>query len=223
MHMNLVRILMVVFAIALTVFAVGCVIETKENTASVSPSPSATAEPKGKAVDSSPAEEPTSTESKSTPVKSSIDKSTCLRAKMDGMRLIASQTFVFDHEPFPGSCFVTFGSIDDMVDETDVPRGSTFHIFKDGKKVFDFPDAFDGIQACWVEGVGFEDLNGDGNIDVVIAGSCLAARDSYPQNAVFVNTGTKFTTDGDANASLGDFTTVKQITQYVEKNTKKFF
>lgn len=219
--MNYFRVTKLILAIAFAAFAAGCSIESQTTTSSVSPTPSEP--PKGKAVDTAPAEEAKTTETKSTPVKSSIDKSTCLKAKKDGMRLIASQTFVFDHEPFTGSCFVTFGNIDDMVDETDVPRGSTFHIFKDGKIVYDFPDAFAGTPACWVEAVGFNDLNGDGKTDVVIAGRCLAARDSYQQNAVFVNTGTKFTTDENANESLNEFETVKAISQYVERNIKKFF
>ncbi|HNQ14426.1 MAG TPA: hypothetical protein PKM58_02620 [Pyrinomonadaceae bacterium] len=219
--MNYFRTSNLILAIAFAAFAAGCFIESRETTSPVSPTPSE--QPKGKAVDTAPADESKNTETKTTPVRSSIDKSTCLKAKKDGMRLIASQTFVFDHEPFTGSCFVTFGNIDDMVDETDVPRGSTFHIFKDGKIVYDFPDAFAGTQACWVEAVGFNDLNGDGETDVVIAGRCLAARDSYPQNAVFVNTGTKFTTDENANESLNEFETVKAISQYVERNLKKFF
>ncbi|HMS41731.1 MAG TPA: hypothetical protein PKE69_15980, partial [Pyrinomonadaceae bacterium] len=89
----------------------------------------------------------TSKDTKETPAKkteSSGDKSECLKAKMDGKRLIADQTFVFDFKPFPKSCFVTFASKEDMLDEKDVPRGSTFHIFKDGKLNYDFPDAFDG-------------------------------------------------------------------------------
>jgi len=142
---------------------------------------------------------------------------------MDGKRLIASQTFVFDHDPFKGSCFVTFASKEDMVDEKDVPRGSTFHIFKDGKKVYDFPDAFAGTQACWVDAVGFEDLNGDGKTDVVIAGSCLSARDSYPQNAVFANKGDKFSTNESANELLNDATTVREIEAVVKKNPGRFF
>jgi hypothetical protein len=153
----------------------------------------------------------------------STDKSACLKSAISGKKLIASQTFVFDHAPFKGACFVTFANPDDMVDEKDVPRGSTFHIFKDGKKIFDFPDAFAGTEACWIEAVGFEDLNGDGKTDVVIAGSCLAARDSYPQNAVFANDGAKFLTREEANELLSEAKTVKAISAIVKKNLAKFF
>ena len=148
------------------------------------------------------------------------DKTECLKAKMDGKRLIATQTFLFDHEPFKGSCFVTFASKEDMLDEKDVPRGSTFHIFKDGKKVYDFEDAFDGQQACWVEAVAFEDLNDDKKTDVVMAGSCLGAKDSYPSNAVYMNKGTEFQTIASANQKLEKFTTIKQIVDYVKSQQK---
>lgn len=155
-------------------------------------------------------------------VKPTPDKSECLKAKMEGGRLIASQTFVFDFEPFKESCFVTFGSKEDMLDEKDVPRGSTFHIFKDGKKVYDFEDAFDGLPACWVEAVAFEDLNGDSKTDVIIAGSCLAAKDSYPANAVYMNKGDEFQTIASANRKLDEFKTIKQILNYVKSHNKEF-
>ncbi|MBS1797521.1 MAG: hypothetical protein JSS81_27100 [Acidobacteria bacterium] len=151
------------------------------------------------------------------------DKTECLKASMPGKKLIADQTFVFDFAPFDKSCFVTFANKEDMVDDKDVPRGSTFHIFRDGKKVYDFPDAFGGMSACWVEGVAFDDLNGDGKTDVVVAGSCLGAKDSYPMNAVFVNTGSKFETDDDKNQQLENFKKISEIKDYVRKNKDKFF
>lgn len=169
-----------------------------------------------------PAETAANTANTNTPVaaKLSQDKSACLTAKMAGKRLIANQTFLFDYEPFKGSCFVTFASKEDMLDEKDVPRGSTFHIFKDGKKIYDFEDAFDGQQACWVEAVAFEDLDGDKKTDVIVAGSCLAAKDSYPSNAVYMNKGTEFQTIASANQKLEKFTTIKQIVDYVKSRQK---
>lgn len=156
--------------------------------------------------------------------KSSGDKSACLTAKMDGKKLIKDQTFVFDHEPFPKSCFVTFASKEDMVDDSDVPRGSTFHIYepKNGI-VYDFPDAFDGMEACWVEGVGFQDLNGDGKMDVIIAGRCLGNKDSYPQNAIYENHNDDFRTFASQNENLNDLKTVKEIAEYVKKHKDQFF
>lgn len=168
----------------------------------------------------------TNKDSKETETKkpeSTGDKAACLTAKMDGKRLIADQTFVFDYEPFPKSCFVTFASKEDMLDENDVPRGSTFHIFKDGKNVYDFEDAFDGMSACWVEGVGFEDLNGNGKTEVIIAGSCLGAKDSYSMNAIYENYQDDFRTYRIQNENLDSFKTVKEITDYAKKNNDKFF
>lgn len=155
--------------------------------------------------------------------ESSGDKSACLTARMDGRKLIAEQTFVFDYEPFPKSCFVTFGNLSDMLDDKDIPRGSTFHIYKNGELVYDFEDAFDGQPACWVEGVGFEDLNGDGKTEVIIAGSCLSAKDSYPMNAIYENYQDDFRTYRVQNESLDGFKTVKQISDFAKKNNAKFF
>jgi hypothetical protein len=169
----------------------------------------------------------TSKDNKETPAKKTesggADKSACLKASMDGKRLIADQTFVFDYKPFPKSCFVTFASKAEMLDEKDVPRGSTFHIFKDGKLEYDFPDAFDGQTACWVEGVGFDDLNGDGDTDVIIAGSCLGAKNSYPSNAVYENYNDDFRTYSSQNQNLENLKTVGEIKDYVKKNKDKFF
>lgn len=132
----------------------------------------------------------------------------CTGFQSTGKKLISKQTFPFDHEPFKGACFVTFASKEDMADDSDVPRGSTFHIYKDGKAVYEFPDAFGGLSACWVEAVAFEDLNGDAKTDVVIAGKCLGARDSYSMNAVYHNDGRTFTTHHDANSKLDDLDTI---------------
>jgi len=151
-----------------------------------------------------------------------LDKSACLTAKIEGKKLIPAQTFVFDFEPFPKSCFVTFANKEDMLDDKDLPRGSTFYIYKGGKQVYQFADAFDGQPACWVEGVGFEDLNADKKVDVVIAGKCLAAKDSYPLNAVYMNVNDVFKTDSTSNQLLESFTTIKQISDFVKKNQKKF-
>ncbi len=169
------------------------------------------------------ANKPVSNENTSAKETSAPDKSACLTAKMDGKKLIANQTFVFDYEPFQKSCFVTFANKEDMLDEKDVPRGSSFYIFKDGKQVYKFDDAFDGSSACWVEGVGFEDLNGDKKTDVIIAGKCLGAKSGYSMNAIYANSNDKFKTNNTANQQLEDFTTIKQISDFVKKDSSKFF
>jgi hypothetical protein len=147
----------------------------------------------------------------------------CYASKVPGRTVVRDQTFVFDHAPFERSCFVTFADPKEMVDAKDVPRGSTFHIFTKGEDVFEFPDAFGGQSACWVEAVSFDDLNKDGKTDVIMAGRCLAARDSYPTNAVFANVGKGFSTNEEANAELDEFENIEQIRAFVTKNTKRFF
>lgn len=217
-----------VFFIAVIVFGLifnACSKTSADNQKQTEQPKSAESKTENGAAQSKP-NEPAKTElNAATPAKNnpSVDKSACLKAKMDGKKLIADQTFVFDFEPFPKSCFVTFASKEDMVDDNDVPRGSTFHIYKDGEIVYDFEDAFDGQPACWVEGVGFEDLNGDGKKEVIIAGSCLGARDSYPMNAIYENYQDDFHTYASQNEALSNFKTVKQIADYAKKNPKQFF
>lgn len=158
---------------------------------------------------------------KNTETKATTDS--CPAVKREGKRQIKSQTFPFDFKPFNDMCFVTFASTEDMLDEKDVPRGSTFHFYKNGNSVLDLPDAFDGQQACWVEGVSFKDLNGDGFTDIIIAGSCLAAKDSYPSNAIFVNNGDDFTTNAEANQKLENLKKLAEIEAFVKRNQKLFF
>jgi hypothetical protein len=209
--------------IAFNYFA--CQIVPATNNQSAPPTNSAAKTESNTAVNDAnkPAEPTKKTEIAKTETKSAGDKSACLTAKIAGKRLIANQTFVFDYEPFKESCFVTFASKEDMLDEKDVPRGSTFYIFKDGKQIYDFEDAFDGQPACWVEGVGFEDLNGDGKTEVIIAGKCLAAKDSYPVNAIYENYQDDFHTYPSQNETLDNFTTIKQISDFAKKNPKEFF
>lgn len=207
---------------ALLFFASACSVSMFKGSENVQTSTTNSASPKP-SEDSAKNEDKKENKTETKKTDSSGDKSACLKAAMDGKRLIPSQTFVFDHEPFPKSCFVTFASKEDMLDEKDVPRGSTFHIFKDGKVIYDFEDAFDGIPACWVEGVGFEDLSGNGKTDIIIAGKCLGAKDSYPMNAIYENYQDDFRTYRSQNEALDEFTTVKQIADYAKKNRDQFF
>ncbi|MGC2237655.1 MAG: hypothetical protein WA584_15945 [Pyrinomonadaceae bacterium] len=172
------------------------------------------------------ANEPAKSEStEATPAKTVApkDKSACLKARLDRKKLIADQTFVFDYEPFPKSCFVTFGNLDEMMDDKDLPRGSTFYIYRDGEQIYEFADAFDGQTGCWVEGVGFEDLNDDGKTEVIVAGRCLGAKDSYTSNAVYINSGDDFQTSAEQNRLIENFKTIKEISAFVKKNKSKFF
>ncbi len=202
---------------------VSCTASSNQTAQSEPPKNSdASATPKP-ANQTAPAPNQDSKETVTKKTESTGDQAACLNAKIEGTRLIANQTFVFDFEPFKKSCFVTFGSKEDMLDEKDVPRGSTFYIYKDGKQIYQFEDAFDGQPACWVEGVGFEDLNHDGKTEVIIAGSCLGAKNSYPMNAVYLNIRDDFKTVSTSNSTLENFKTIKQISDFVKKNNNKFF
>ncbi len=213
----------IVLAVAVVSFAFcsACIFSNNKPTQSVQNTNTATPKPAEETAKTVENKDTKQTEKPKT--ESGGDKSACLKASKEGKRLIADQTFVFDYEPFRKSCFVTFGSKTEMMDEKDVPRGSTFHIFKDGEIVYDFEDAFDGMPACWVEGVGFEDLNGDGKTEVIIAGSCLAAKDSYPMNAIYLNIRDDFRTYQSSNQHLENLKTVGEIKEYVKKNKDKFF
>ncbi len=213
--------LLILTAIAL--LTVSCTASSNQTAQSEPPKNSdASATPKP-ANQTAPAPNQDSKETVTKKTESTGDQAACLNAKIEGKRLIANQTFVFDFEPFKKSCFVTFGSKEDMLDEKDVPRGSTFYIYKDGKQIYQFEDAFDGQPACWVEGVGFEDLNNDGKTEVIIAGSCLGAKNSYPMNAVYLNIRDDFKTVSTSNSTLENFKTIKQISDFVKKNNNKFF
>lgn len=151
---------------------------------------------------------------------SNNDKSACLSAKLADKKLLASQTFAVDFEPFRNSCFVTFHD----PEFTNPALGSEFYIYKDGKEAFKFPNQFNGVTTgCWIEGAAFEDLNGDGMTDVIIAGMCSAKTAPYSENMVYVNTGDGFTTSEDANYKLEKFKKIKDIADFVRKNQNLFF
>src|SRR5687767_13338372 len=79
------------------------------------------------------------------------------------------QTFAIDFDPFKGSCFVTSHN----PESDDPPMESEFSIYKNGKKVFDFPSQFNGVTfGCWVDAVGFQDLNDDKLTDIIVVGKC---------------------------------------------------
>jgi hypothetical protein len=147
-------------------------------------------------------------------------KSACLSAAMAGKKLIVKQTFAVDFEPYRNSCFVTFADPEFF----DPPLGSEFYIYQDGKKIYEFPERFNGVTTgCWIEGVSFADLNEDSMTDIIIAGMCSAKSANYSENMVYVNTGDGFTTNTDANYKLEKFKKVKDIEDFVRKNQNIFF
>ena len=165
-----------------------------------------------------PADSAVKTEIAASPEKKEAAKTDCTKIDTGDKKLLKKQTFPIDFPPFEGSCFVTVHE----PDFTDPPLGSEYAIYKDGKKIFDFPEQLKGAT-CWVEAVAFEDLNGDKFKDIAIAGKCGAKMGDYNENRVYVNTGKAFTTNSDANYELDDFSTIKQINDFVRKNQKLFF
>jgi hypothetical protein len=130
------------------------------------------------------------------------------------------QTFAIDLEPFKGSCFVTSHN----PESDDPPMESEFAIYKNGKKVFDFPSQFNGVTfGCWVDAVSFQDLNDDKLSDVIVVGKCSGKSDTYNENTVYVNTGKGFTTREDANYQLNEKKTIKAIADFVKENRAMFF
>ena len=156
--------------------------------------------------------------------KDSAEKSSarndCLSVKAAGKKVDEKQTFPFDYEPFKGSCFVTLHD----AEYDDPPLDSEFFIYKDGRQVYKFPGQFNGVTTgCWAEAVAFQDLNGDGLIDVIIAGMCSAKTAPYSENMVYVNKGKEFTTSEDANYTLDKFKKIKDIADFVKQNKEQFF
>lgn len=152
--------------------------------------------------------------------KGSVTATECQNVDTGDNVVLKSQTFPFDHAPFAGSCFVTAHNPE--YDEP--PMESEFAIYKDGKKIFDFPSQFNGTTfGCWVDAVGFQDLNSDSLTDVIVVGKCSAKTAPYNENMVYVNTGKAFVTREDANYKLADFRKVKDIADFVQKNQQLFF
>lgn len=150
-----------------------------------------------------------------------LEKAECLKTKVDGRKVDEKQTFPFDSKPFERGCFVTLH--DPEFD--DPPLESAYFIYKDGKEVFNFPNQFNGSGGgpCWIDAVAFEDLNGDGLRDVVLVGLCSAKSAPYNENMVYVNRGNTFTTSEEANYTLENMKTVKEVIDFVKKNEKQFF
>jgi hypothetical protein len=131
-----------------------------------------------------------------------------------------SQTFPIDFEPFAGSCFVTTYD----PEYPDPPMVSHYSIFKNGSKIFDFPEQFNNATfGCWVDAVAFQDLNQDNLKDVIVVGKCSTKAVPYNENTVYINTGKIFVTRQDGNDRLGDFTNVKEIADFVEDNQQIFY
>jgi hypothetical protein len=215
------KIFVLIFAAA---FSVSCSFETKTE----QPSPNRAAEPpkpSAEAKTSAPLKTETADVAAPAVKKDAFDeikvtKADCTSVETGDNQVLAAQTFPVDFAPFVNSCFVT--SFNPEYD--DPPMETEFAIYKDGAKIFDFPNRFNGVEfGCWVEGVAFEDLNDDNLKDIVIAGKCSAKSAPYNENMVYVNTGSEFTTNENANLKLQDFNKIKEITDFARKNKQIFF
>jgi hypothetical protein len=130
------------------------------------------------------------------------------------------QTFAIDFEPFRNSCFVASHN----PEYDDPPMESKFAIYKNGKKVFDFPSQFNGVNfGCWIDAVSFQDLNDDAKTDVIVVTRCQAKMGDFNENSVYMNDGKGFTTRLDANVQLVELTTVRQVVDFVKENKSMFF
>jgi hypothetical protein len=144
----------------------------------------------------------------------------CLETATGDDVVMQSQTFPIDFAPFARSCFVTTYN----PEYDDPPMESRYSIYKNDKKVFDFPDQFNGATfGCWVDGVSFQDLNNDKLKDVIVVGKCSTKGGQYNENMVYINTGKAFVTRPDGNNRISDFTKIKEITDFVHDNQQIFF
>ena len=146
-------------------------------------------------------------------------------------KVLRSQTFAIDFEPFKNSCFVTTHD----PDFTDPPVNSEIAIYKDGKKL---PKAFQNgppgepdidkgstgfpTNGCWVVAVAFQDVNADRLTDVVVVGKCGAKMGDYNENLVYLNNGTVLFTRPDINVNLIDFKSIGEVVKYTKENPRLF-
>jgi hypothetical protein len=149
-----------------------------------------------------------------------VTKKDCEGVDTGDNALLKSQTFPINFEPFRNSCFVTAYN----PEYDDPPMESEIAIYKDGRKVFDFPNQFNGVlTGCWIDAVSFQDLNADGLTEVIVVGKCSAKTAPYNENVLYVNTGKAFVTDENANYKLADFKKASDIADFVKRNQNLYF
>lgn len=159
------------------------------------------------------------------------DAQACYEVKVPKDRkVLKSQTFAIDFEPFKKSCFVTTHD----AEFTDPPLNSEIAIFKDGKEIPGLrsgaPDEAgsdrDGTglstAGCWVEAVAFQDVNGDHLTDAIVVAKCGTKGGAYNENLVYINNGKVLFTRPNVNVRLNDFNTVKEILLFINENPRDF-
>ena len=97
-----------------------------------------------------------------------------------------------------------------------------FIIYKDGEEIYEFPEQTE-TATYTIEGVAFEDLNGDNLTDVIVVGSVGLKFGTAYLSQVYANNGRDFDTNSEANMKLDDFTKISEIKNFVKKNQKLFF
>ncbi|MBA2380016.1 MAG: hypothetical protein H0V76_10640 [Blastocatellia bacterium] len=133
--------------------------------------------------------------------------------------VLKTQTFAIDFAPFEDSCFVTAHN----PEFDDPPMESSIAIYQKDKKVFDFPGQFNGAEfGCWVDAVSFQDVTGDGLVDVIVIGKCSARAAAYNENVVYINNGKGFETNEEANLKASELKTIKEVADFVRKNKQLF-
>ena len=134
-------------------------------------------------------------------------------------KILASQTFKMDFEPFKGGCFVTTYTSGDEKR----PAGSVIAIYKSGEKAFEFDTRYHKDQGvCRVEAVSFEDANNDGRSDVTVVGKCDTKSGEVQGNEIHFNTGSGFRTSTAANDKLENITTAKEVVEFARTNPRIF-
>lgn len=207
----------IIFAIISFTF-LGCSVQINQsNSNATTPNPENVNAPK-----TEPTKDVLANVEKGTPTPQKTEtavKSNCYNLTKGDLMLDKKQTFDIDFKPFEKSCFVTFHN----PEFDNPPLGSQFYIYKNDKEVFEFPEQFGmGNTTCWVDAVGFEDVNNDQLKDVIIVGKCGAKSGAFNENMVYLNNGKEFVTNAESNAEMMDFSKISQIREFVKKNPKMF-
>lgn len=209
-----------IFLLLLITFAPGCTID--RDGADRPASNTAIRSDNSTAATAKPADAPAEADARAAAkiMGSNAERELCYQTDTGDNVVLKSQTFAIDFEPFRSTCFVT----EHNPEYDDPPMDSEIAIYRKGKRLYGFPNQFNGVTTgCWVEAVGFQDLNSDQLIDVIVIGKCSAKSAPYNENMVYVNTGKAFTTNEDANTKASEFTTVKAVVGYVTENREIFF
>jgi hypothetical protein len=160
------------------------------------------------------------------------DTLACYSVDTKPKAVLKTQTFAIDFEPFKNSCFVTSHD----PEFTDPALDAELAIFKDGNRVKafhgDFPvtmgDPVEGEPGlslppgCWVEAVAFQDINADNLKDVLVVAKCGGKSGSYNENMVLINNSKFLTSCRDANYSIADLKTIKEIVEHIKNDPRPF-